>query len=516
MRKRGLSVKRPLRFEQISLLSLALFCFAHAAQAQGADPQALAQKVQHLTDAMTRAQSQIEESQRQLDKMRHQLEALQIQMKQSAGTVVAPSPATPTISDYSSSASTSEELRERQAMQEAQIATHEQTKVESESKYPLKITGLLLLNSFVNSSAVDMPSTPTATLLGDGTTGASIRQTILGFDARGPHLFGAQSFADLRVDFDGTPAVTTTSTSYNNSDATLLRLRTAHARLQWDRIEAFFSLDRPILNPNSPSSLTAVAEPALAWSGNLYSWNPQLGVTRDINLSGAHTLRLQAAFIDPGDAPGSAVASSDNMAATPPGAAERSKYPGLEARFALLQSRSDDQGNHIGFGGYFSPHRSSLGRSFDAWAGTLDARFHLPVKLELTGSFYRGMGLGGLGGSGYKDFAYSEKPGGGYYFRALNDAGGWAEIKRRFGQRLETNIAMGIDNVFANDLRLYAYKGAPLYQNLARNRTVTGNVIYSPNAYLLFSIEYRRLSSWQLAGASAEANITGVAVGYKF
>jgi hypothetical protein len=30
----------------------------------------------------------------------------------------------------------------RQAMQESQIATQEQTKVESESKYPVKITGL--------------------------------------------------------------------------------------------------------------------------------------------------------------------------------------------------------------------------------------------------------------------------------------------------------------------------------------------------------------------------------------
>jgi hypothetical protein len=28
-----------------------------------------------------------------------------------------------------------------------------------------------------------------------------------------------------------------------------------------------------------PTSLTAVAIPALAWSGNLCTWNPQVGVT---------------------------------------------------------------------------------------------------------------------------------------------------------------------------------------------------------------------------------------------
>ena len=498
------------------LLLLLLLWPVRTLRAQDTDQQALAQKVQQLTDAMARTQAQLEESQRQLEEIRRQLDALRVQMQQgtSAATTTKPAPST---NASSSSSSAIDDIRERQAMQEAQIATHEQAKVESVSKYPVKVTGLLLLNGFANSGAVDMPATPTATLPGGGTTGASVRQTILGFDARGPHIFGAQSSADLRVDFDGTPASTITSSTYDNSNATLLRLRTAHVRLQWNHTEAYFSLDRPIINPDSPSSLTAVAEPALAWSGNLYAWNPQLGVTQDMDLPGGHALRLQAALIDPGDAPASAaVVSGGNTSSIQPTATESSRYPGLEARVALLGSRTDDDSNHIGFGGYFSPHLSSIGRSFDSWAATLDARVHLPLKLELTGNFYRGLGLGGLGGDAYKDFAYSEKSDGSYYFRALSDVGGWTELKRRFGQRFEVNAALGIDNVFANDLRRYAYIGAPLYLDLARNRTFTGNVIYSPTAYLLFSVEYRRLNSWQLSGPSAGANITGVAVGYKF
>ena len=519
MRRHGHNVARPsLSWEGASpLLLLMLLCPARTLHAQAVDQQALAQKVQQLTDAMARTQAQLEESQRQLEEMRRQLDALRLQMQQGTPAATTTTPA-PSVNASSSSSSAIDEVRERQAMQEAQIATHEQTKVESESKYPVKVTGLLLLNGFANSGAVDMPATPTTTLPGGGATGASVRQTILGFDARGPHLFGAQSSADLRVDFDGTPASTTASSAYDNSNATLLRLRTAHARLQWNHTEAYFSLDRPIISPDSPSSLTAVAEPALAWSGNLFSWNPQLGVTQDIDLPGSHALRLQSALIDPGDAPASAaIVSSSNATPTQPTAAESSRYPGLEARIALVGSRTDDDSNHIGVGGYFSPHLTSIGRSFDAWAGTLDARLHLPLKLELTGSAYRGLGLGGLGGNGYKDFAYSEKSdGSGYYFHTLSDVGGWAELKRRFGQRFEANAALGIDNVFANDLHHYTYTGAPLYLNLARNRTFTGNVIYSPTAYLLFSVEYRRLNSWQLSGPSAGANITGVAVGYKF
>ena len=512
MRRHGHNVARPsLSWEAATpLLLLTLLWSTRPLHAQVADQQTLAQKVQQLTDAMARTQSQLEESQRQLEEMRHQLDALRLQMQEGTPSATATAPPPPSANATSTSSSAIDEIRERQAMQEAQIATHEQTKVESESKYPVKITGLLLLNGFANSHAVDMPSTPTATLPGGGTTGASVRQTILGFDARGPHLFGAQSSADLRVDFDGTPASTTTSTSYYNSNATLLRLRTAHARLQWNHTEAFFNLDHPIINPDAPSSLTAVAEPALAWSGNLDSWNPQLGVTQDIDLPGTHALRLQAALIDPGDAPASAVIASSGTAA------ESSRYPGVETRIALVGSRTDGDSNHIGFGGYFSPHLTSIGRSYDSWAGTLDARVHLPLKLEMTGSFYRGLGLGGLGGGGYKDFAYTEKSDGSYYFRALNDVGGWIELTRRFGQRFETNAALGIDNVFANDLRRYAFTGAPLYLNLARNRTFTGNIIYSPSAYLLFSIEYRRLNSWQLSGPAAGANVTGLAVGYKF
>jgi len=500
-----------------SLLLLLLLWLPQTLRAQDADQQALSQKVQQLTDAMARTQAQLDESQRQLEEMRRQLDALRLQMQQGTSAATTTTPPGPSTNAPNTSSSAIDDLRERQAMQEAQIATHEQTKVESESKYPIKITGLLLLNGFANSGAVDMPATPTTTLPGGGTTGASVRQTILGFDARGPHLFGAQSSADLRVDFDGTPASTTASSTYDNSNATLLRLRTVHARLQWDHTEAYFSLDRPIINPDSPSSLTAVAEPALAWSGNLFSWNPQVGVTQDVDLPGSHALRLQAALIDPGDAPASAAAVfTGNATSIQPSAAESSRYPGLEARMALVGSRTDNDSNHIGVSGYFSPHLTSIGRSFDAWAGTLDARVHLPLKLELTGSFYRGLGLGGLGGGGFKDFAYSEKSDGSYYFHALNDVGGWAELKRRFGQRFEANAALGIDNVFANDLRRYTYTGAPLYLNLARNRTFTGNVIYSPTAYLLFSVEYRRLNSWQLSGPSAGANITGLAVGYKF
>jgi uncharacterized coiled-coil protein SlyX len=495
---------------------------AHHIVAQTTNQDSLSQQIQRLTDAMARTQAQLEQSQAQLDEMRKQLAALQSQMAQDAAATVSPATSSSSAPQVTSAAMAAEirDIREHQSIQASQIATHEQAKVESESKYPIKITGLLLLNGFVNTKAVDMPATPTLALPGTGSTGASLRQTILGFDARGPHLAGASSHADLRVDFDGSPQLSNGSTNYTGSytaNATFLRLRTAHAALQWDHTEVYFSLDRPIFSPDSPTSLTAVAEPALAWSGNLWTWNPQLGVTHTLGVSQSHDVQLQAALIDVGDAPGSLLAPSTTSMGTFPGTAEQSHWPGLEARVSLLGSKLSNNRNHLGVGGYFAPNRTSLGHSFNAWAGTLDAQLFLPARLQLTGNFYRGLALGNLGGGAYKDFAYHiGTDSGSYYLRPLNDVGGWAQLKEKVSERLEFNAAFGMDNVFSNELRHYAVPGGSIYQNLAINRTYTGNVIYSPSAYLLFSLEYRHLESLPIIGLPASSNIIGVGAGYKF
>ena len=515
------------------LLLLLLFsggCF-QSLSAQTVNQDGVTEKIERLTEAMARTQAQLEQSQRQLDEMRQELGALQLELAQDGSKPTSPTPASPAPGTSSSAAQTPPpdanaaiaDLRERQAIQDSEIATHEQTKVESGSKYPVKITGLLLMNGFVNTRQVDIAATPTSALPGSGSTGATVRQTLLGFEARGPHLFGARSYADLNVDFDGTSQAAVSSTTYTgayNSSATFLRLRTAHAGLKWQHTEAYFSLDRPIFSPETPTSLTAVAQPALAWSGNLWTWNPQLGLTQDVRVGGSQSLRLQAALIDVGDAPistPSLSATATPINATPPSFAEQSRWPGVEAHFALLGPKTED-GSHFGVGGYFAPHLNPLGGRYDAWAGTADAKIVLPAGLQLTSSFYRGLALGGLGAGGYKDFGFradTDNPGA-YYFLPLDDVGGWAQLQEKINEHWQLNSAFGLDNVFARELRRYAVTGGTMYQNLARNRTFTDNVIYSPSNYLLFSIEYRHLESSPIEGISAGSNVIGIAAGYKF
>jgi hypothetical protein len=476
---------------------------------------------------MARTQSQLEQSQHQLEEMRQELAALQRQMAQAESAAPPVTPTRPLAPSSSPSAQATspttsaaiEDLRERQAVEESQIATHEQTKVESASKYPVTITGLLLLNGFVNTRQVDMAATPTVALTGTGSTGASVQQTMLGLDARGPHLFGARTYADLSVDFYGSSGYGSSSAVYSGyytASAAILRLRTAHAGLQWQHTGAYFSLDRPIFSPDAPTSLTAAAEPALAWSGNLWTWNPQVGVTRDVGFADSYNLRLQGALIDVGDAPLSVPSASAAMSAVIPTTAEQSRWPGAEARIALLGSKLE-QGSHIGVGGYFAPHLGPAGTRFEAWASTLDTKLLLPGRLQFTGTFYRGAALGGLGGGAYKDFGFrTDADSHGYYFRPFDDVGGWAQLKEKLSERVQFNAAFGLDILFTRELRPYVIPGGTMYQNLARNRTYTGNVIFSPNASLLFSLEYRHLESIPVIGAFAESNIIGVAAGYKF
>jgi hypothetical protein len=517
-RNRGAEIRRVTNWKAAGLAAIVLGLAPPVVSAQGSSQGLLLEQVRNLNGAMARAQAQLEQSQRQLDDMRKQLAELERELAQTEpGTTPYPAvSAPPAAAPPSADSAILEAIRERQEVEEAQIATHEQTKVESASKYPVKVTGMLLFNGFVNTRAVDMASTPTVAYPGPGSTGATMRQTILGVDANGPRLFGARSYADLRVDFSGSIAGDS-ATSYSgvySASTGLLRLRTAHAGLQWEHTAAYFSLDRPIVSPDTPTSLTAVAEPALAWSGNLWTWNPQLGVRQEFGRRGPVGGLVEAALVDVGDAPQTPQISS---LSTPPSGAEQSRWPGVEARVALLGSGRDEERSHAGLGGYFAPHQSSVGKGFDSWAATVDARILLPKRLELMGSGYRGAALGGLGGGGYKDFTYWSDPDtGGYYLRPLDDAGGWAQLKERFSERFEMNAALGMDNAFAGELRRFAVPGGTMYQNLARNRSATGNFIYRPSAYLLFSVEYRRLESFPLLSTPARSDVIGLGAGYKF
>jgi DNA (cytosine-5)-methyltransferase 1 len=92
----------------------------------------------------------------------------------------------------------------------------------------------------------------------------------------------------------------------------------------------------------------------------------------------------------------------------------------------------------------------------------------------------------------------------------------WAQLKKHAGPRLEFNGVFGMDNAFASQLREYVGSSSTGYQNLARNQTFFANTIYSPRAYLLFSLELRHIATTPIIGTPANSNVIGIAAGYKF
>ena len=474
------------------------FGVAHAQQTSV--PSATDGTPNHLEERLDQVVSMLNSMQQQLDNSKRQIDELQEELRQARNQEQASDAA----ADLQQSV---RQLENQGEIVQAEIKQHDQIKVESVSKYPVKITGLLLFSSFLNSGTVDNIDLPIVALPRNATTvqgslAATLRQTIFGLEARGPMLWGARSSADVHVDFfGGTPY-----TDYTTSTGTL-RLRTARARLDWSNHSLLAALDAPLIAPLQPTSFLGVGEPPFAWSGNLWVWAPQVESLNRANV-GAGKLGYDFALLDPA-APGYPAISGERQ----PNAAEASRQPGYESRISYSLPFMD-RSFTVGAGGYYSRQTYAGSQHVDAWAGTAD--WNLPVTrwLQLSGELYRGRALGGLGGGTFKD--YLTDPGSGA-IRGLNDEGGWSQLKVKMPRSIETNLGIGEDAGFSSQLRYYEDPTATdVYSNLARNRTVLANIIYRPKTYLLFSAEYRNIYSWPIAGQVNTSQSLGLATGYSF
>jgi regulator of replication initiation timing len=442
---------------------------------------------------------QLDDSQKEIEQLHVELQEMRRQLAESG-----PAESAQIVSDLRNNV---EQLQEQSSILQAEVKQHDQTKVESMSKYPLQVSGMVLLTSFLNNGAVDnsdLPIVAAQKTLDNphGSLTATARQTILGLNATGPTLWKARSSADFSVDFFGGIPYS----DYNTS-AGILRLRTVHARLDWPHDSLSVMLDAPVISPLNPTSYLSVGEPALAWSGNLWTWSPQLAWKHTMPVRG-NRLGVEFALMDPA-APG----PPQNYGVRQPDPGERSRQPAYESRVSWSLP-VNDRAIEVGAGGYYSRQSYSYGHHADAWAGAADWKIPFTTRLELSGELYRGRAIGGLGGSVYKDYvAYAEYP----HFQGLDAEGGWAQLKFRIMRDLETNFAAGQDNGFAKELRESQFASfSDDYMNLARNRTMLANVIFRPKTYLLFSAEYRNIHSWPITGSANTSQSVGLAAGYLF
>jgi regulator of replication initiation timing len=452
-----------------------------------------------LTSKLDSMRQQLIASQNEMDELRTELSSLRQQLAQKDASEEA-------RKNADSLRASIAEIQDETEVMQAEVKQHDQIKVETVSKYPLRVTGTALFTSVLNSGNTDDANLPMIALpkmenSTHGTLSATASQTVLGLDASGPHLWGAGTFADLSIDFwGGVP-------SGNYGGSGLLRFRTGHARLVWPNRSISMALDRPMISPWQPVSWITVGEPALAWSGNLWTWSPQLQFKQD-NLMGSRYLNLALGLIDP-QAPGNYTTTQSSGT----NATERSRRPGYEARLGT-KFEINDRPVEIGASGYYSRQSYPYKERIDAWAGAADWNMNLNKAIEFSGELYRGRAIGGLGGGTFKDYV-SFAPYGAV--RGLNAAGGWAQAKVTFTSSLTAHVSGGLDNSFAKDLRgSYQSTAEGQYARLARNQTLIGNIVYRPKSYLIFTTEFRQIRSKSATGENALDSVVGLGTGYIF
>ena len=385
----------------------------------------------------------------------------------------------------------------------AKVDEQYQTKVESGSKYHVRLSGMALFSGFTTQGAVDSLDVPeTARPVGpgesNGSTGATVRQSVLSLEVFGPQWGGAKASGELKADFfGGFPA------TGEGITAGLIRLRTARLNLDWKNTSLVAGQDTVFFSPLSPTSLVSTAYPAFSSAGNLWTWTPQIYAEHRVALPEGSRLIIQGGVLDPltGELPAT---DSDRA----PTAGERSRTPAYAARLAV-QHRSAT----IGAASYYSRQDWGFGRIVDAWAFTSDWDIPLGPWFTVSGEFYRGQAIGGLGGGATGSVVFSGAQALAASFLApVESLGGWSQLKFKPAERLQFNLAFGKDGSFGAGLE-NARAAAGLVH---RNASGLVNLIFQPRSNLVFSIEYRRLWTSRFWEPVSTAGHIGLGAGIIF
>ena len=485
----------------------------------------LEQKIDAISSALAATEQRIEQSQRQMQQLQQQLLELRQQMA-AAGTVSStasnsqsstPSSASPVAVASAPPDTSAAPMEERVQALEAAVKLHDQTKVESSSKYPVHLNGLILFNGFLNKGVPDNTDIPAVaqrgtTTSGNGSLGAGLRQSILGVQGDGPHVFGARTSADVSIDFFANVAYTSYGTS-----AGIVRMRTANIDLDWANDSVEVGIVQPLISPLSPASFATVSEPSLAGAGNLWTWAPQLRYTHRFPLREGRRLQFEFGLWD---SPSAGYNANQLFRTASP--SELNEQPSYETRISY--AAPSERGLQIGVGGYYSRQAYPGYQGYpgtehvDSWVGTADWRLPVGHRFEISGEGYRGRSIAGLGGGVYKDVVTGTNPiTGASVLHPLNAIGGWTQFKTRFGSSLEANFSIGQDGAFARDFHAVVLSTtASASQLRARNEMVIGNLIFRPKTYLILSPEYRRIWSWPINGTASTLDIFTLSAGYQF
>lgn len=365
-----------------------------------------------------------------------------------------------------------------------QVAELSQTKVESTSRFPVKIFGTIHANVFANSGTpnwLDIPNlaNPTPADGHSGTFSQTLRQTRLGFTADGPTLGTVRTSAVVAMDFfGGIPGFQT------GQVMGLPRLLVAFARLEGEKTAAEIGQDHMILAPRDPTSLAALAFPLLFRSGNLYLRAPQVRVEHAIT----SRLRASGGIVAP---IGGDLTVEDYRFVPPALGGERSRRPGLQARIGYASDEpTAPRLIEFGVSGHYGWERRPAELA-DSWAGALDVALRRDW-IGVAGELFSGENIDAFGGALGLD---------------ARAAGGWAELQFKPTTRFSIQAGAGVDDVRGAARAVVARR---------RNRTTYGNLIFAVTPEIETSFEYRWLATTPRGAAERRNHHVDLVFAYKF
>ena len=250
-------------------------------------------------------------------------------------------------------------LAERVEVLERRSEETAQTKVESDHKLPIQLTGMALFNAYWNGGHSGDTSHPTTAslALSQPFAGATLRQSIFGVKFQGPHIFaGGTVNGTLYVDF-----FAGTATSLNQ----LARIRTASIDLDWRDTTITVGQDKPILAPREPTSLAQVGVTPLTAAGNLWLWMPQARIERRFHFGDSAGLRAQFGVFQTNE-------STANVPAEYVSMLSRAR-PGWQGRWEFWRDFAGDRHVSIAPGVHYSRSRFegyTLRRASMRWTGS--------------------------------------------------------------------------------------------------------------------------------------------------
>lgn len=473
-----------------SFAALELVALNWRAQGASDDPTSLAEELKKVRELAENALSEARQARSEAQSLRTELASIRgsTQVAQAADN------STTQAGDRIS------RLEEQIEINSERIKEQSQSKVESDSRFPVRISGMLLANFHYNSDDIQRSeplSAPSPVISpSGGTFGSTFRQTRLGLAINGPRALGGKTSGEIEFDFYGG-----TVGQVEGDVLGALRIRTAAVRVDWDRSSLVIGQEAPVISPRNPTSIAAVWYPPLSGAGNLWQWHPQITYEHRFRAGEKHELVARGGYIAP---------FGESYSGLPTRGS-----PAVEGRFAYRHPLDEDRTVEIGFGGHFDSRSFDYGRSVDGYVASGDWLLPIGSRFEISGELYHGRSVTlseQSGGRIDRAYAFSGAPENPYTLvRGVRSSGGWLQLTAKARRDLEFNFAYGQEDPDNSDLRF----GQVTDFTRFKNQVGSVNFIYQLRPNFLVSLEYRRLVTDYNPGRN-RSNHVNLAFGYVF